>query len=240
MSKFKYIKNIIKIFLVGLWEFFYKKVEHDLDSLTESEYKKIFFEGRSKEEIRDTYEKAWESKNFEIQNYWKRSNYFWAFQVASFTGYFAVLSSDFYKSNPQVLYGVIGIGIISSLAWTLLNTGSKTWQRHWENQVDMLEDKITGPLYKVSTISSTYSVSKMNDIVSRFITVIWFVLAIKYFLDNITFIKSDTTEIDFIVIIITFFLAYFIGAMFFGHGRGRFSRKEIELYKRKTNIKNPS
>ena len=112
--------------------------------IDKDEYRKMFIVGRSRKDIRRTYEKAWESKNFEIGNYWKRANYFWAFQVASYAGYFPVLGSDFYVDNPQVLYSVVAIGIITSLAWVLINIGSKTWQRHWENQVDMLEDSITG------------------------------------------------------------------------------------------------
>ena len=128
---------------------------------------------------------AWSAKNFEIDNYWRRATYFWAFQVASFAGYFAVFSSSFYEENTEVLYCVVCIGFVTAFAGALSNNGSKSWQRNWENHVDMLEDKVTGPLYKTVSVQDTYSVSKINEIVSRFITTIWFILAIKYFSESV-------------------------------------------------------
>jgi hypothetical protein len=173
--------------LKPLWRFFYAKSEPGLNEISENEYLDIFIKGRKKEEIETSYKKAWEAKNFEIENYWKRANYFWAFQIASFAGYFSVLSSTAYPRNPQVLYFVICIGFITSLAWALINQGSKTWQRHWEIHVDMLENEITGPLYKIVTTQKTFSVSKLNEIVSRFIVMIWIILGIKYFSEHISF-----------------------------------------------------
>jgi hypothetical protein len=121
-----------KNFFKSLWEFAYKKNDLIMDEMPEDEYNEIFIKGKSPEEIKATYEKAWEAKNFEIEHYWKRANYFWAFQVASFAGYFTVIGSKAYETNPQVLYFVICIGLITSFAWTFINLGSKTWQRHWE------------------------------------------------------------------------------------------------------------
>ena len=40
-------------------------------------------------------------RKFEIDNYWKRTTYFWAFQITSFTAYLAVLNSSFYNSTPS-------------------------------------------------------------------------------------------------------------------------------------------
>jgi len=204
-----------------------------MDFLSEEEYIQIFIKGRKKEEIETTYNKAWEAKNFEIDNYWKRANYFWAFQVASFAGYFSVLSSKSYTDSPQVLYFLVCIGCITSLAWTFTNKGSKTWQRHWEIHVDMLENEITGPLYKVITDPKTFSVSKINEIVSRFIFVIWIILAIKYYTDHSTFLYNKTSEIDYQIWLSTLTTIYFIGAMIFGYGRGRFGNRRVKFYKRK-------
>ena len=86
------------------------------------------------------------------------------------------MNSDSYNAsppkNPSILYCAISFGFITALAWSLINVGSKFWQRHWEKHLDMLEDKITGPLYKTVyayKTTKTFSVSKINSIISRHI-----------------------------------------------------------------------
>lgn len=217
----------------SIFTFFYKKDESAMTEISEQDYLEIFVKGRKKEEIEAAYRQAWQAKNFEIDNYWKRTNYFWAFQVASFAGYFSVLSSNAYKSNPQVLFFVTCIGFITSLAWTFINQGSKTWQRHWEIHVDMLENEITGPLYKIVTEKKTFSVSKINDIVSRFIVCIWVILAGKYLSEHITLTYSSFENIEFQIWAGSLITFYFTGAMYFGHGRGRFGHRKVKFYRRK-------
>lgn len=219
--------------ITNFFEFAYSKEEPVMDQMTEEEYKQIFLVGRKKEDIENTYKKAWEAKNFEIEHYWKRANYFWAFQVASFAGYFTFISSKGYEKNPQVLYFIICIGFITCLAWVFTNKGSKTWQRHWEIHVDMLENDITGPLYKIVTAPKTYSVSKINEIVSRFINIIWIILAFKYFQDNITIKFNTISDIDLLIWFSTLSVIYFVSAMIFGYGRGRFGERKVKFYKRK-------
>ncbi|NTW77467.1 MAG: hypothetical protein HGB33_06795 [Syntrophaceae bacterium] len=219
-------------FVKSIWAFFYNGKKSDLEGFSEEEYIATFITSRSKKELRETYAKAWEAKNFEIENYWKRANYFWAFQAASFAGYFAVFSSEFYNKKPQVLYFVVCIGFISAMAWVFINIGSKIWQRHWEKHVDMLEDKITGPLYKTVTVEKTYSVSKINDIISRFFAVIWIILGVQYFIENLSFKLNNFRDIDYLVVLSTVTTIYFTGAMCFGYGRGKFRGGDINFYKR--------
>jgi len=228
---------MIKKFFKSIWTFAFTKEESAMENMSEEEYKDVFINGRTNEEINTTYNKAWEAKNFEIELYWKRANYFWAFQIASFAGYFSVIASDAYKTNPQVLYFVVCIGFITGLAWQLTNKGSKTWQRHWEIHVDMLEDRITGPLYKFVTAPKTFSVSKINEIVSRFIISIWIFLGIKYFSEHISFAFSTFKNIDFQVWFSSSSVIYFTFAMFTGYGRGRFGERKVQFYKRKFNVK---
>lgn len=204
--------------------------------LSKKQYQKRFIKGRTKEQIEKTYQKAWEAKNFEIENYWKRANYFWAFQVASFAGYFGVIGSDAYEASPQILYALICIGFVTAQAWLLTNKGSKTWQRHWEQHVDMLEDQITGPLYKVITSPKTFSVSKINELVSQFFRLIWIFLSFKYLFENITFVNNATTKVDWLVIACSGSVAYFTWQMYWGHGRGRFGRRQVTFYERKFDV----
>ena len=222
-------------YLIKFWNFFYKKKDPELRKISEKEYIETFISNIHEDKISKAYNVAWSAKNFEIENYWKRATYFWAFQVASFAAYFGVFNSNFYKDNSEVLYCVICIGFITSLAWSLINKGSKSWQRNWENHVDMLEDQVTGPLYKTVSVKNTYSVSKINEIVSSFITSIWVLLAIKYFSDNITLSWNNSGNINWIVIGSTFSVIYFSGAMFFGHGRGRFGKRDVEFNRRGEN-----
>jgi len=219
------MKRLFKRIISYLWA----TEKPDLKELSEFDYRERFEDSK----VKDAYEKAWASKNFEIENYWKRANYFWAFQVASFAGYFAVFNSGFYSKNTEILYCMVCIGLITSVAWNLINKGSKSWQRNWENHVDMLEDKVTGPLYKTVSVKNTYSVSKINEIVSRFISVIWLILGIKYFSDNITFSSKPGSRVNLTVVLCTIAVAYFVGAMFFGHGRGLFGKRNVKFYCRK-------
>lgn len=222
--------------LKSIWSFAYKKDEVVMEKMSEAEYLDIFIKGRTKEQIETTYKKAWEARNFEIEHYWKRANYCWAFQVASFAGYFSVLASKASIDNPQVVYFIVCIGFITALAWTFTNKGSKTWQRHWEIHVDMLENEITGPLYKIVTAPKTYSVSKINEIISKFILTIWVILGIKYFGDHLTLKFTEWRYVDYQIWLSSLSVVYFSLAMTTGHGRGRFGERKVQFYKRKFKV----
>ena len=236
MKKYKEILKSNPIFSF-MYVFDEVKDEDKMTELTEEEYRKQFIVGKLKEKIEASYNQAWQAKNFEIDNYWKRTNYFWAFQVAAFAGYFSVLSSEAYNKNPQVLYIVTCIGFITAIAWSFINRGSKTWQRHWEIHVDMLENEVTGPLYKTVTEKKTFSVSKINEIVSRFITCIWLLLASKYIIQHNANHYSGWRSIDFQVWISSILTLYFVCAMYWGYGRGRFGKRRVSFYLRKYSTK---
>lgn len=135
---------------------------------------------------------ALDIRKFEIDLYWRRASYFWTFIGAALAGYVAIQASNsLTKTALSVLLSCLGL--VFSFAWLLANRGSKYWQENWENHVDMLEDDVTGPLYKVVlsrqkphgfsefishalTGPSAFSVSKINQLLSLFVTVIWIVL----------------------------------------------------------------
>lgn len=216
--------------------FLIEKDKKGLTKMSEEEYHDLFIKDRSDEELKLSYQQAWSAKNFETELYWKRAQYFWAFQIAAFAGYFGVLNSTNYTADipkhPEVLFFVVCIGLITSLAWALINQGSKVWQRHWEIHVDMLEEKVTGPLYKIVTTAKTFSVSKINDLVSRFFVVIWILLGIKYFIDHLTFNPFNNNGLNVLILSSSLLTLYFIGTMFFGYGRGRFGERKVKFYKR--------
>lgn len=126
-------------------------------------------------------ELALDIRKFEIELYWKRATYFWAFLAVALAGYLTVLGSKDIcgKEKSDALLGLSCLGIVFSLAWYFVNRGSKFWQENWEKHVDMLEDGINGPLYKtimkkekISWLKPwhpyPFSVSKINQILSVF------------------------------------------------------------------------
>ena len=163
--------------------------------MNKDEYLKQF-ESEEKSEIDskhlEAYRVAIDTRKFEIELYWKRATYFWAFIAVTFAGYGLV-----YRLPPNergfLDFFLACFGLILSVAWYFANRGSKQWQENWEHHVDHLEDKITGPLYKmvlrrkspkkpaqlmdfILTGPSKHSVSKINQLVSLYITLLWGVI----------------------------------------------------------------
>lgn len=147
--------------------------------LSKKKYKKQF----KKKKREKALERAWKNRDFEIGLYWKRATYFWAFIAATFTGYFIVADT---KESTYLELVLASMGLMFSIAWYQVNRGSKGWQENWEKHIDMLENKITGPIYKIILPKNFPSVSKVNMKVSAFVIFIWFILIIKYFfkIDN--------------------------------------------------------
>jgi hypothetical protein len=139
---------------------------------------------------------ALDIRKFEIDLYWKRAAYFWTLIAAAFAGYVALLSKDDFSDKEFVVLVVACLGLLFSFAWSCVNRGSKQWQENWENHVDMLEDDVIGPLYKIvlrrrppenkwewvinaMTGPGTYSVSGINQIISTFMVLLWVVLVAR-------------------------------------------------------------
>lgn len=181
---------------------------------------------------------AWSIRNFEIEMYWKRANYFWAFLASTFIGYFALVNSENYRKfdrfNHVEIYFIVCIGFILSIAWILTNKGSKSWQRHWEIHVDLLEDNFTGPLYKTVYPTKTYSVSKINEIVSFVFAMVWFLLGVKYLFDQ-NLVNFSFTNLNWFVVISTAGVVFSVSAMVLGYGRGRFTDRKFKMYRRHIN-----
>ncbi|HLM66364.1 MAG TPA: hypothetical protein VK358_02505 [Longimicrobium sp.] len=136
---------------------------------------------------------ALDIRKFEIDLYWKRASYFWTLITVAFGG-FIVLDREKPDDIGTAALLVSSVGFLLSFAWYLVNRGSKYWQENWERHVDCLEDLVVGPLYK-TVISDQrfrltdpldgypFSVSKINQAVSLFFTVLWGLLILRSFLD---------------------------------------------------------
>jgi hypothetical protein len=129
-------------------------------------------------------EYATETRRFEIERFWQRSTFFWAFIGAAFIAY-----ATLYKTRDVSL--VIGcFGLVSSVAWTLQNRGSKYWQEAWEQKVEAVEEEILGTklfsnwepiLEKGFWGARLYSVSKLAIAISDFTVIVWVVLIAETF-----------------------------------------------------------
>ncbi|OOQ61127.1 hypothetical protein BC343_22050 [Mucilaginibacter pedocola] len=228
------------LFIRKFRAFFYKEYPNDVDQLSEidfyQQFEKKIAKGKGDERWKELLEKAWKVRDFEIELYWKRANYFWLFQLPAFTAYFTLASkvSESQRLPDEVLV-ITCLGIVFSTAWFLINIGSKSWQRHWEVYIDLFEDKYYGPLYQTINSPKTFSVSKINEVVSLSFIFVWILFAFKTISFNKYFIDSDCGIECFNPVVaysITFTILILI-AMFFGYGRGYFKDREVKMFKRK-------
>ena len=100
-----------------------------------------------------------------------------------------------------------------SFAWYLVNCGSKFWQANWERHVDLLEDITLGPLYKVISVGGTeetfltspgqFSVTKLNQILSVFVTLVWVLLLVKSLLPVATNLPPDPIKVIVVAFTVT-------------------------------------
>lgn len=108
------------------------------------------------------YNTAADTRKFEIELFWKRSTFFWAFIAAIYTAYFHVLI-NIYKNvhGAFALVVLSALGLFFCVSWYFASMASKHWQENWESHIDLLEDDITGPLFKTHSSEQSYSVSKI-------------------------------------------------------------------------------
>ena len=167
-----------------------------------------------KEEVhkkrKEAYKRAHEIRQFEIQLFWTRGTYYWAFILAAFTAHFALLSLLFdVEHYPFSLYNLCNLSRFSllaliitslfcyffSLCWVLMNKGSKFWQENWEEQIYTLEKEFSGNLYQtilntkkkgdfcacpLSLKAYNYSVTKITLLTSIMLTIVAGIMVLVY------------------------------------------------------------
>ena len=164
---------------------------------------KMHIKERSIEVAEAALDRAWKNRDFEIELYWKRAAYFWTFIGVAFVGYTAIVTSEtISKSSYQLEFLVTCLGFFSTLIWLLANEGSKKWQENWEYHIEMLENLITGPLYKTVKSGPKFSVSRLNKLLNQFILLIWFLLGLNYFFRNKLYIPSENVDVSSWIIFI--------------------------------------
>jgi hypothetical protein len=135
--------------------------------------------------IAKAYEIALDIRKFEIELYWKRAGYFWLLLAAMATSLGVVLTAGTEGVLPTNRRETIALFIscaatVLSVCWMIVNRASKSWQRNWELQVDVLEDAVIGPLYKTVMYKGdksdgplSFSISDANFWISFYFTALF-------------------------------------------------------------------
>lgn len=134
--------------------------------------------------IVEAFKIALRTREFEIDLYWKRANYFWLFVSVIFVGWYTVSFSSSCKDSHFFIQFLLALtGFIVSFCWYCVNRGSKYWQENWETNIKYLSKKLDTPIFGMVAYHQEsvwnpikpypYSVSKVNQVVSLFISIIW-------------------------------------------------------------------
>jgi hypothetical protein len=134
-------------------------------------------------------DRALDIRKFEIDLYWKRATYFWAFLAVTLAGYFTLRAAKIDEdAKKDALLVVSCLGVVFSVTWYFVNRASKFWQENWEKHVNLLEGNVVGPLYETVLSDADirfwkvegpypFSVSKLNQILSLFVLGLFVLLA---------------------------------------------------------------
>lgn len=205
------------------------------------------------EKLKAAFEQVSDIRKFEIELYWKRAGYFWALIAVAFAGYFAILSSEHIPNKPFLSFIVASIGFVFTFAWHFVNRGSKYWQENWENHLDLLEDQVTGPLYKTllerpgnDTLSEKWvtgplsvSVSKINQWVSVFVLFIW--LALGFYSGYKTFVGLSVALNEWLIIVahvVVIIVTIVVCFMMISRGKTHKGEHRPDMVERTTRIGN--
>lgn len=137
--------------------------------------------GESKKEARKAaLERAHAIREFEIDLYWKRANYFWLLQAAVFAAVGLTWKNG--GATSQILpIGLTSLGVVTAWAGWLASQGAKFWQRNWEHHIDMLEEEFEGNLYKTVYVNLTgarRSLTGVSESLALCFTIFWIVVLI--------------------------------------------------------------
>ena len=184
--------------------------------------------------LKEAYKNALDTRKFEIELYWKRAAYFWAFIASLFLALYTLVNKNYdfpdlnsFNQPRYIVYlflilAVSILGYLFSLGWFFVNRGSKIWQKNWEVHIDLLEEYINGPLFKTvikpnlnfwSTNSYyPYSVSKVNQILSMYVCIFW-ILLINLFVIILVTPNYDICCVFLSIILVNTFL-FTLGYLF--------------------------
>lgn len=82
----------------------------------------------------ELFKLAVSTRQFEIQMFWQRSNYFMILNTAIAVGFFSL-------KNESYAPVMAALGAAVSILWLFVNLGGKYWQSRWEEAASRLESE---------------------------------------------------------------------------------------------------
>lgn len=167
---------------------------------------------------KERFEIANDTRKFEIGLFWQRSLFFWGFIATTFAGYIFAI-----KENLIAISVILAcFGVVCSLAWTLVNRGSKFWQENWEGHIHFIKDnniiKTFRPLWYLNPPefhgARKFSPSRITIALSDYVLVVWVSALVYPFFKLNT--SLDINEFDFIfsTIVVTFTIIYIVWLLY--------------------------
>ena len=131
------------------------------------------------DQLEERFKSAVQARAQELELFWKRSLFFWGFISSAFIGFAATA-----EKHPPIATTLACFGVVCSLAWTLVNRGSKYWQENWEQKVGNTEGPIVGTHFrsqeprqdKGAFSAYRFSVSRLAIALSDFTAFVWMAL----------------------------------------------------------------
>jgi hypothetical protein len=123
--------------------------------------------------------RAHQIRQFEIELYWKRANYFWLLQAAVFAAVGLTWKNVATGVPAAVPVLLSALGVVTAWAGCLSALGSKFWQENWEHHIDMLEDEFEGKLHKTAYVGARgvqWSVSGINERLNYCFVAFWLLI----------------------------------------------------------------
>lgn len=169
--------------------------------MTEEEKLKLEVENAKGLEI-NLYKEILELRKFEIENFWKRTLFFW--------GTIAIVLAGYFKAdlNDKYLVFISFLGIIYNTIFSMSIRGSKFWQEHWETMAVVYENSLNFSLLKkgtsqiidnknkssLITYPYRFSVSKLTMLLSDITVLLWVMFWLK---DIYKLVKNKLIFFDF-------------------------------------------
>lgn len=129
---------------------------------------------------------AVEGRKLEIENFWRRSLFFWGFIVASFAGYAHAVGREHRSLLVETV--LLHFGLICSFCWYLINKSGKYWVENWEQKIETLEGdaglfSTMEPLIRKPFGGELFSPSRIMIFLSEVTTGFWLFLITGMYLD---------------------------------------------------------
>lgn len=162
------------------------------------------------------YDKIFDLRKFEIENFWKRTLFFW--------GTIAIIYAGYFKAEIGLYLIILPLmGVLFNLVFSFSIRGSKYWQAHWESMASEFErnqgfelfgtdkmDEIAGWEKSRFTKPYRFSVSKLTMLLSDLSVILWVFLWFKELFALIHSSKCFTFEHFGICLIHIALIGYFV------------------------------